>query len=46
MLSYHDSPIKERHDFQRVTHSASWIVMTPRRYEVGGVNEFTEERLG
>ena len=46
MLSYHDSPIKERHDFQRVTHSASWIVMTPRRYEVGGVNEFTEERSG
>lgn len=46
MLSYHDSPIKERHDFQRVTHSASWIVMTPRMYEVGGVNEFTEERLG
>lgn len=46
MLSYHDSPIKERHDFQRVTHSASWIVMTPRRYEVGGVNEFAEERLG
>lgn len=46
MLYYHDSPIKERHDFQRVTHSASWIVMTPRRYEVGGVNEFTEERLG
>lgn len=46
MLSYHDSPIKERHDFQRVTHSASWIVMTPRRYEVGGINEFTEERLG
>lgn len=47
MLSYHDSPIKERHDFQRVTHSASWIVMTPRRYEVGGPNlEFEEERLG
>lgn len=46
MLSYHDSPIKERHDFQRVTHSASWIVMTPRRYEVGGINIFTEERLG
>lgn len=46
MLSYHDSPIKERHDFQRVTHSASWIVMTPRRYEVGGINNFTEERLG
>ena len=46
MLSYHDSPIKERHDFQRVTHSASWIVMTPRRYEVGGINNFDEERLG
>lgn len=47
MLTYHDSPIKERHDFQRVTHSASWIVMTPRRYEVGGPNlEFEEERLG
>lgn len=46
MLSYHDSPIKERHDFQRVTHSASWIVMTPRRYEVGGINDFAEERLG
>lgn len=45
-LSYHDSPIKERHDFQRVTHSASWIVMTPRRYEVGGINDFAEERLG
>lgn len=46
MLAYHDSPIKERHDFQRVTHSASWVVMTPRRYEVGGFNEFTEECLG
>lgn len=46
MLSYHDSPIKERHDFQRVTHSASWVVMTPRRYEVGGINNFAEERLG
>lgn len=47
MLTYHNSPIKERHDFQRVTHSASWIVMTPRRYEVGQTTkDFTEERLG
>lgn len=47
MLTYHNSPIKERHDFQRPTHSASWIVMTPRRYEVGQTTkDFTEERLG
>ena len=47
MLTYHNSPIKERHDFQRATHSASWIVMTPRRYEVGQTTkDFTEERLG
>ena len=47
MLTYHNSPIKERHDFQRLTHSASWIVMTPRRYEVGQTTkDFTEERLG
>ena len=46
MLTYHDSPIKVRTDFEKPTISASWVVMTPRRYEVGGVNEFTEERLG
>ena len=46
MLTYHDSPIKVRNDFEKPTISASWVVMTPRRYEVGGVNEFTEERLG
>lgn len=46
MLTYHNSPIKERHDFQRPTHSASWIVMTPRRYEVGQTTkDFIEERL-
>lgn len=47
MLSYHDSPIKERADFAKHTKSASWIVMAPRRYEVGGINIDTEtERLG
>ena len=46
MLTYHDSPIKERNDFEKPTISASWVVMTPRRYEVGGINNFTEERLG
>lgn len=47
MLTYHDSPIKTRTDFKKSTVSASWVVMTPRRYEVGGMNLDTEvERLG
>lgn len=47
MLSYHNSPIKDRTDFARPTQSASWVVMTPRRYEVGGVNiDIEMERLG
>lgn len=47
MLTYYNSPIKERHDMKKPTHSASWVVMTPRRYEVGQMaKDFTEERLG
>lgn len=52
MLTYHDAPVKKRHDFARPTLSASWVVMTPRRYEVGGfeqtlLNQETDyERLG
>ena len=47
MLTYHNSPIKTRNDFERPTISASWVVMTPRRYEVGNqLKNFEEERLG
>ena len=48
MLTYHDAPAHVRTDFARPTMSASWIVMTPRRYEVGGVNaeNIDIERLG
>lgn len=48
MLTYHDAPVHERHDFKRATVSASWIVMTPRRYEVKGITpeNIDIERLG
>ena len=48
MLTYHDAPPRLRTDFVKPTMSASWIVMTPRRYEVGGVNaeNIDIERLG
>lgn len=47
MLTYHNSPIKVRNDFYKPTISASWVVMTPRRYEVGkATKDFEEERLG
>ena len=48
MLTYHDGPPRLRTDFAKPTMSASWIVMTPRRYEVGGVNaeNIDIERLG
>lgn len=48
MLTYHDAPPRLRTDFAKPTMSASWIVMTPRRYEVGGVNaeNIDIERLG
>lgn len=48
MLTYHDAPPRLRTDFIRPTMSASWIVMTPRRYEVCGVNaeNIDIERLG
>lgn len=47
MLTYHNSPIKHRTDFERPTVSASWVVMTPRRYEVGQkIKDFEETRLG
>lgn len=48
-LAYHDAPIRQRLDFNRPTYSASWVVMTPRRYEVGNPGEVEEldvERLG
>lgn len=48
-LTYHDAPIKMRTDFSRATYSASWVVMNPRRYEVGRPGEVEEldiERLG
>lgn len=34
MLAYHDAPIRYRTDFARPTYTSSWVVMTPRRYEV------------
>lgn len=48
MLTYHDAPPRLRTDFAKPTMSASWIVMSPRRYEVGGVNteNIDIERLG
>lgn len=48
MLTYHDAPPRLRTDFTKPTMSASWIVMSPRRYEVGGVNaeNIDIERLG
>ena len=48
MLTYHDAPPRLRTDFAKPTMSASWVVMTPRRYEVGGVNaeNIDIERLG
>lgn len=48
MLTYHDAPPRLRTDFSKPTMSASWIVMSPRRYEVGGVNteNIDIERLG
>lgn len=48
MLTYHDAPPRLRTDFAKPTLSASWIVMSPRRYEVGGVNaeNIDIERLG
>lgn len=38
-LTYHDSGIKERHDFRRVTFSASWIEMHEREYRVSDPRE-------
>lgn len=48
MLTYHDAPPRLRTDFAKPTMSASWIVMSPRRYEVGRVNteNIDIERLG
>lgn len=48
MLTYHDAPPRLRTDFAKPTMSASWVVMTPRRYEVKGVTpeDIDIERLG
>lgn len=48
MLTYHDVPAHVRTDFAKPTMSASWVVMTPRRYEVKGVTpeDIDIERLG
>lgn len=48
MLTYHDAPAHVRTDFAKSTMSASWVVMTPRRYEVKGVTpeDIDIERLG
>ena len=47
MLTYHNSPIKHRTDFAKPSVSASWVVMTPRRYEVNGkLPDFEETRMG
>ena len=47
MLTYHNSPIKQRTDFAKPSVSASWVVMTPRRYEVNGkLPDFEETRIG
>lgn len=47
-LTYHNAPAHVRTDFARPTMSASWVVMTPRRYEVKGVTpeNIDIERLG
>lgn len=47
-LTYHSAPAHVRTDFARPTMSASWVVMTPRRYEVKGVTpeDIDIERLG
>lgn len=48
MLTYHNAPAHVRTDFAKPTMSASWVVMTPRRYEVKGVTpeDIDIERLG
>lgn len=33
-LAYHDAPVRVRSDFGRETVTASWIVMSPREYEI------------
>ena len=33
-LSYHDAPVRVRSDFAKETTTASWIVMSPREYEI------------
>lgn len=47
-LTYHNAPAHVRTDFAKPTMSASWVVMTPRRYEVKGVTpeNIDIERLG
>lgn len=44
MLAYHDSPIKTRTDFKRPTQSASWVVMSPRRYDMPEFKKMMERR--
>lgn len=51
MLAYHDAPLCKRTGFARPTVTASWIVMTPRRYEVKAnpdilEKDFSVETLG
>lgn len=47
MLTYHDSPIRERKDWKRPTRTASWIEMNPRQYLVqNGIMEFIEQNIG
>ena len=46
-LTYHDSPIRERHDFKRKTYTASWIEMNPRQYLVqSGIPDKISEEIG
>ena len=33
-LAYHDASVRVRNDFCRETVTASWIVMSPREYEI------------
>ena len=44
-LSYHDAPIRRRTEWSRPTYTASWIVMTPRRYDMGGLDKMIQDNI-
>lgn len=43
MLEYHNAPIRERHDFERTTVTASFIRMLPRVYDMRNWREKAAE---